>query len=49
MSVLKSEQKKKTLIKVYQKRKFLDTTIRYFVTKKLPLTNRKQEYIYNIY
>lgn len=34
MSVLKSEQKKKkTLIKVYQKRKFIDSTIRYFVTK----------------
>jgi hypothetical protein len=34
MSVLNSEQKKKkTLIKVYQERKFLDSTIRYFVTK----------------
>ena len=34
MSALNSEQKKKkTLIKVYQKRKFLDSTIRYFVTK----------------
>ena len=34
MSVLKSEQKKKkTLIKVYQKNKFIDSTIRYFVTK----------------
>lgn len=33
MSALNSEQKKKTLIKVYQERKFLDSTIRYFVTK----------------
>ena len=33
MSVLNSKQKKKTLIKVYQERKFLDSTIRYFVTK----------------
>ena len=33
MSALNSEQKKKTLIKVYKKRKSLDSTICYFVTK----------------
>ena len=33
MSVLKSEQKKKNVNKSLSKKKFIDSTIRYFVTK----------------